>query len=326
MLHKRRKSYYNRRSSNLMPTLFVLVIAMVAALAGALYWDNQQAEAEAAEQAALSQPVIEEEITLPDPEADGVVAVTEESEEKPAESSEEQPAEDADKDAEEKEEEKDAESEEPSEEQPQEIKAVTSTAGSTVAECAEVDASYFIDAAFVGDSLTQGLQLYDILDTNVIANRGINLESIYKADKIRVAEGYTSVFAELERIQPAKIYIQLGMNDIAWRTEKDFTRLYGELIDKIHNEFPEAELYIQSIFPVTNWYALEDNGINNEKVVTFNQHLLELCVEKGCHYLDVHSALMDENGVLPDAASPDGIHLNAPYYKNWFNYLKTHVA
>ena len=325
-MHKRRKSYYNRRSSNLMPTLFVLVIAMVAALAGALYWDNQQAEAEAAEQAALSQPVIEEEITLPHPEADGVVAVTEESEEKPAESSEEQPAEDADKDAEEKEEEKDAESEEPSEEQPQEIKAVTSTAGSTVAECAEVDASYFIDAAFVGDSLTQGLQLYDILDTNVIANRGINLESIYKADKIRVAEGYTSVFAELERIQPAKIYIQLGMNDIAWRTEKDFTRLYGELIDKIHNEFPEAELYIQSIFPVTNWYALEDNGINNEKVVTFNQHLLELCVEKGCHYLDVHSALMDENGVLPDAASPDGIHLNAPYYKNWFNYLKTHVA
>ena len=298
MLHKRRKSYYNRHSSNLMPTLFVLVIAMVAALAGALYWDNQQAEAEAAEQAALSQPVIEEEITLPDPEADGVVAVTEESEEKPAESSEEQPAEDADKDAEEKEEEKDAESEEPSEKQPQEIKAVTSTAGSTVAECAEVDASYFADAAFVGDSLTQGLQLYDILDTNVIANRGINLESIYKADKIRVAEGYTSVFAELERIQPAKIYIQLGMNDIAWRTEKDFTRLYGELIDKVHNEFPEAELYIQSIFPVTNWYALEDNGINNEKVVTFNQHLLELCVEKGCHYLDVHSALMDENGIL----------------------------
>ena len=183
-----------------------------------------------------------------------------------------------------------------------------------------------MDAAFVGDSLTQGLQLYDILDTNVIANRGINLESIYKADKIRVAEGYTSVFAELERVQPAKIYIQLGMNDIAWRTEKDFTRLYGELIDKVHDEFPDAELYIQSIFPVTNWYALEDNGINNEKIVTFNQHLLDLCVEKGCHYLDVHSALMDENGVLPDAASPDGIHLNAPYYKNWFNYLKTHVA
>ena len=156
MFHKRRKSYYGRRSSNLMPTLFVLVVAMVAALGGALYWDKQQDGAEAAELAALSQPVVEEEITLPDPEADGVVAVTEEREETPAESSEEEPAEEAD---EKSDEEQDEASEEASEEQPQEIKAVTSTAGSTVAECAEVDASYFIDAAFVGDSLTQGLQL-----------------------------------------------------------------------------------------------------------------------------------------------------------------------
>ena len=58
----------------------------------------------------------------------------------------------------------------------------------------------------------------------------------------------------------------------------------------------------------------------------YNKLLLDLANEKGCYYLDVHSALMDENGVLPEAASPDGIHLNAPYYKNWFNYLKTHVA
>ena len=320
MFKKRRKSYYNRRNSNLMPTLFVLLVAMIAALGGALYWDNVQEEAaEAAELAALYQPAEEEEIRLPDPEADDETDEKESEAEAETETkTEETPAE----------EEKTPAEEESSEETPaeQEVKAVVSTAGSTVPLCAEVDASYFKDAAFVGDSLTQGLQLYDILDTNVVANRGINLESIYKADKIRVAEGYTSVFAELERIQPAKIYVQLGMNDIAWRSESDFTRRYGELIDKIHDEFPNAELYIQSIFPVTNWYALEDNGIDNAKVVAFNQHLLELCVEKGCHYLDVHSALANENGVLPDKASPDGIHLNAPYYQSWFTYLKTHVA
>ncbi len=320
MFNKRRRSYYGRQNSNLMPTIFVLIVAILAAFGGALYWDKLQDEAAAAEMAALSQPVVEEEITLPDPEADNTES--NENDEEPAEELTEEP----DEESTELPEEQPSEEEENSEDEEQEIKAVNSTAGSTVPLCDEVDAQYFVDAAFVGDSLTQGLQLYDILDTNVIANRGINLESIYKADKIRVAEGYTSVFSELERIQPNKIYIQLGMNDIAWRTEKDFTRLYGELIDKVHTDFPDAELYIQSIFPVTNWYALEDNGIDNEKVVTFNQHLLDLCVEKGCHYLDVHSALADENGVLPDAASPDGIHLNAPYYKDWFNYLKTHVA
>jgi lysophospholipase L1-like esterase len=106
----------------------------------------------------------------------------------------------------------------------------------------------------------------------------------------------------------------------------DFSRLYGELIDKIHSDFPESILYVQSIFPVTGWYAEKDNGIDNEKVVAYNKLLLDLANEKGCYYLDVHSALVNENGVLPDDMSPDGIHLNAPHYQKWFHYLKTHTV
>jgi glucan-binding YG repeat protein len=77
---------------------------------------------------------------------------------------------------------------------------------------------------------------------------------------------------------------------------------------------------------VTGWYADEDNGIDNEKVVAYNKLLLDLANEKGCYYLDVHSALVNENGVLPDDMSPDGIHLNAPHYQKWFHYLKTHTV
>ena len=296
---RRRRSVYSRRNSNLMPTLFILVVALLAALGGAIYWDKVQKEIEEDNSALQQQLFQEEEISLPHPVNEDVTLPTE-SETKSTESA-------------------------PAEEAPQE-EAPVNKDSYIVPESAEADESYFADAAFVGDSLTQGLQLYDILDTNVIANRGVNLDSIYQSDKIRVAEGYTSVFAELERIQPAKIYIQLGMNDIAWRTEKDFTRLYGELIDKVQEEFPDATLYIQSIFPVTDWYALEDNGIDNDKVVTYNQHLMELVQEKNCHYLDIHSVLINENGALDDEASPDGIHLNAPYYKEWFQYLKTHTV
>ena len=302
---RRRRYSYSRRNSTLMPTLLILVVALVAALGGAVYWDKVQEEQEK-EQALLQQQMLleEEEIRLPTP-ANEEVSLVEEPEETPAEAPE-----------------KNEESEEtvpPADEEPVKVEA-------NVPESAEADESYFADAAFVGDSLTQGLQLYDILDTEVIANRGINLESIYNPDKIRVAEGYTGVFNELERIQPKKIYVQLGMNDIAWRTEKDFSRLYGELIDKIHSDFPESILYVQSIFPVTGWYADEDNGIDNKKIVTYNKLLLDLANEKGCYYLDVHSALVNENGVLPNDMSPDGIHLNAPHYQKWFHYLKTHTV
>lgn len=300
MLHKRKQSYYGRSSSNLMPTLAILLISLLVALGGAIYWDKAQDEAQDDAVTHINDTsMIENEISLPNPKDNS------------SDDTEEAAAEEAASEA----------------ERPAEQKELPSSIHDAVVPlCGEVDDSYFSDAAFIGDSLTQGLQLYDILDTNVIANRGINLDTVYDAEKIRVAEGYTSVFAELERIQPAKIYVLLGMNDIGWRTEGDFTRLYGQLIDKLQTQFPQAVLYVQSIFPVTGWYADKDNGIDNNKVVTYNEELMALCEEKNCYYLDIRSVLVDENGVLPDEASPDGIHLNAPYYKHWFNYLKTHVV
>lgn len=317
MLRKRKKNFYGQRQSFLMPTLILLVISFAIAFGGAMYWDKLEEE-NLQEQEALLQNQQEEEIALPAPEEEAP-ALTDSSETTQEPAAETEP----------EEEETPQQPEESPEETENTSPVSSSPAGNTsavVAYCDEVDASYFSDAAFVGDSLTQGLQLYDILDTNVIANKGINLQTIYNEDKIRVAEGYTSVFAELERIQPSKIYVQLGMNDIAWRGEGDFIRLYGDLIDNLQAAHPNAVLYIQSIFPVTGWYALEDNGINNEKVLRYNNLLMDLVAEKGCHYLDVHSALIDQSGELPNEASPDGIHLNAPYYKTWFEYLKTHVA
>lgn len=323
MSAKRRK-YYGQRQSFLMPTLFLLLLSILIAFGGAVYWDKLQIENQQ-EQEALLQNQVEEEISLPQPENEEPSPV--ESTETP--SSQEQKAE---TDSQETTTETPAEQpeEKPSEQTETPVEnnstpAVKNTSA-IVPLCGEVNDSYFTDAAFVGDSLTQGLQLYGVLDTHVVANKGINLQSIYNEDKIRVAEGYTSVFAELERIQPKKIYVQLGMNDIAWRSEGDFIRLYGDLVDNLKAAHPKAVLYVQSIFPVTGWYSLEDNGINNNKVNTYNALLTDLVAEKGCHYLDVHSVLADANGELPNEASPDGIHLNAPYYKSWFNYLKTHVA
>ena len=295
MLHKRRRSVYARNKSYMMPTLAILVVSLLAALGGAIYWDKVQKEDHSKDITFVDQRVIqEEEISLPDPEANDSATET-----VPAATTEETPAVETEPEA---------------------------PASVIVEECVAVDPAYFTDAAFVGDSLTQGLQLYDILDTNVVANKGINLGTVYDADKIRVAEGYTSVLAELERIQPSKIYILLGSNDIGWRSESAFQELYAELVDTIQAQHPDAVIYLQSMFPVTQEYSDKDNGITNEKLALYNQEIIAVAEEKGCYYLDVASVLMDENGVLPAESSPDGMHLNAPYYKLWFQYLQTHVV
>ncbi len=296
---KRRRSH---SSSFLIPALAIVVVSMAAAWAGVVYWDKQE-ESNSAGAENTEQQVSQEESETPDTEAEKTVLEKENVPEEDSNGDEEN--------------EEDTSSEEPEE--------VPEVFDAGVPECEEIDPAYFSDAVFVGDSLTQGIQLYKIIDTTVLANKGINLQSIYKTDKIRVSEGYTGVLPELERIQPSKIYVQLGMNDIAWRTKGDFIKLYGELIDEIRTTVPDATIYIQSVFPVTGWYSDKDNGIDNAKIVEYNKSLFELAEEKECYFLNVHSALIDENGVLPDSASPDGIHLQADYYQRWFTYLKTHV-
>ena len=293
-----------------MPTAIILVVSFAAALGGALYWDSVQKPqgdtpaAQVQEQDTKKQDKQDKE-EKPKDNVEEVVLQAQGEPEIPVskentETAPETPA---------------------PEVKPEPVKSPT-----VVEACDWVDSSYFADAAFVGDSLTQGIQLYDIIDTHVVANKGINLYTVLDAEKIRVAEGYTSVMKELQRVDPAKIYVLLGANDIGWRDETSFKNLYSQLVDAIQQQHPDAILYLQSMFPVTAAYSQTDNGISNDKLVEYNKLIVQVAEEKGAYYLDVASAMMDETGALPDEVSPDGMHLNGSYYQKWFDYLKTHVV
>lgn len=57
--------------------------------------------------------------------------------------------------------------------------------GQPVPESERVTSAYFNDAVFIGDSLTTGIQLYNILpDTTVLAAVGVGLENIYTQEVI----------------------------------------------------------------------------------------------------------------------------------------------
>ena len=55
--------------------------------------------------------------------------------------------------------------------------------------------------------------------------------------------------------------------------------------------------------------------------------LQDMAEENNYYYLNVAEAFADENGCLPEEASPtDGMHFGPKYYEVWFDYLKNHVA
>ena len=210
--------------------------------------------------------------------------------------------------------------------QPQE-EATQLTFGQPVPQSDWVGSDYFDDAVFVGDSITDGIKLYGVMNNaTVIAHTGINPETILYKEVIKTDSGTVSVLDALAQVEAGKIYVMQGANGVAFINRDKFIEYYGQLLDEIKKIHPNATIYVQSILPVTAAKS-SDPLYANDKIDSYNQALLELTKEKQVYYLNVAEAFKDENGNLPDEASPkDGMHFGADYYTKWFDYLKTHTV
>lgn len=197
-----------------------------------------------------------------------------------------------------------------------------------VAASGAVDDSYFDDAMFVGDSITSGISLYSVMSgATVVASTGINPTTILTKPAIRDQEGELHTILEtMSAYAPAKIYIMLGANGVGWLSQEQFLSYYGGFVDAVAAQHPKAQIFIQSILPVTMEKSLSENGIYaNEKVDRYNRALMEYSKKKGLPFVNVAEALKGADGALPADASSDGMHFGPSYYEKWFDYLRSHT-
>lgn len=192
-----------------------------------------------------------------------------------------------------------------------------------------LSSDYFDDALFVGDSITEGIKLYDVMsNATVLASTGVNLDSLYTKNAITLEGGSKVPVLEATKYQnPGKIYLMMGVNSLL-SDEETFRAGYGRVVDTLVEQHPDAILYIQSILPVTAAYEKKANAVtDNAKIDRYNEILKGLAEEKGVYYLNVAEVFKDADGCLPDSASPqDGIHFGSSWYRTWFDYLRTHGA
>lgn len=199
-----------------------------------------------------------------------------------------------------------------------------------VPESERVTTEYFNDAMFVGDSITAGISSYALMkESTVVAFTGINPDTILTREVIRNSDGQLETILKAMSRHPdvKKIYIMLGANGIAWIGKESFVNNYFKFLSEVRAQHPEAIIYIQSILPVTDAKQKSDPDITNQKIGEYNEALFARAQQEKYFYLDVAEAFRDQNGCLPDEASPtDGMHFGPSYYEKWFEYLKNHVA
>ena len=202
----------------------------------------------------------------------------------------------------------------------------TFAGGTTAIGSGQVADSYFDDAAFIGDSRTQGLQLYTGLpNATFYATQGLMVDTFFSKKFVKAGGGKITIPEAMKNQTFKKFYIMLGVNELGWAYEKVFIQKYGEVVDKVKELQPDAKIYVQSILPVTKAKSDGDAIYNNTKISRYNELIEQMCREKGVTYLHVADAVGLDNGALPAGSATDGVHLNREYCYKWLDYLKTHT-
>lgn len=187
----------------------------------------------------------------------------------------------------------------------------------------KVGADYFTDAVFIGDSRTQGLQLFSgLTSTHYLCAKGATVASIYSDSKVKTASGAVPVMTALHHISFSKVYIMLGVNELGWVYPKTFTNQYAKVIQDIRAMNPDAKIVLQSILPVSAAQEAKHGYINNERIAEYNALIQKLAADNGCTYLNVAEAVTASDGCMADALTSDGLHLNKPGCQRWLQYLE----
>ncbi len=189
------------------------------------------------------------------------------------------------------------------------------------------DWDYFDDTVMVGDSITYGMALYGYLDFNhVFAKIGLHQSTALTSKCVYTSktQGY-SISEALKKAKPGKIIVTLGINAIYSYKTDSFYDNYRALLSKMKKASPDSIIIIQSIFPVTQSWAVNNGKPNcNNYIAYANQRLSELANDEGFYFLYTYEALADEQGFLKSQYSGDGIHLSRKGYEAVFDYILSH--
>ncbi len=197
-----------------------------------------------------------------------------------------------------------------------------------------VDMSYFSDALFIGDSRTEGLQLYSGIEgATFFCYKGITIFDVMQNNPKKLIKlngtSYSIVDALTQKSGKfSKVYISLGINELGYYDNQGFHDKFAALIDHIRATQPNAIIYLQNQVPVNptlcakNWPSY----VNNDKVAVYNEIFTQLAAEKKVVLLDVATALSTPEGILAQENTVDGVHFTKGWYKEWLSYLMCHTV
>lgn len=176
---------------------------------------------------------------------------------------------------------------------------------------------YFADAAFLVNSVSMGLDMYDY-------DGLLTQADFYGTEKLTAFEAEDYI-RDMEAGDYGKVYIALGVNEL-WRDMDAIRGCYMEMLEELMSYSSDSIIVLVSVPPVSAYKSSTNANYTRELVLEYNEMLLALAEDWGVWYLDAYSALADEEGYLPSEVTEDGLHFTPAYYQRWFGLLSDHFV
>ncbi len=168
---------------------------------------------------------------------------------------------------------------------------------------------------FLGDIHTQQAEWAELFEHQQIINRGITGD---------VTEGLLKRLPTIVAMQPQKIFLMIGVNDLFVGVPQEMTiSNYQKILQTIQNQSPTTRIIVQSVLPINN--KVRQTNIDNQLIASFNSALRQLTTQQKVTFIDLTAAFSDKNANLRSEFTFDGVHLNGNGYAAWRETIKNEL-
>jgi hypothetical protein len=196
--------------------------------------------------------------------------------------------------------------------------------------------AYFKNSAFVGSSISVGLENYvnyqnslDERPATYIGSPVMLVRESYsfyndKNSRSKYIPQYNGTAMQaktaIKQSGVKRAFVQMGTNDIYNGVDTAFNN-YVEYLNGIIEENPNIEIFIESATSVVA--NSSDNELNAKNINALNAKMQEYCQnQKNMYYIDISSKMNDSDGNLLKKYSSDGyVHLTNDAYKIWLEQI-----
>jgi len=170
---------------------------------------------------------------------------------------------------------------------------------------------------FLGNSITEGCEWNELFDDNRIKNRGISAD---------VAEGVFLRLGEVTESKPLKIFLMIGINDLAFGYSIDeILEFYSKILNKIKEDSPKTKTYIQSVLPINQSFGkFSAYDTLSNVIIKLNLKLEKLAKDQNLDFINLHESFVLNNRLNPKYTN-DGLHLTGKGYLLWKRLIKQYI-